>query len=43
MYSTPTEAFESLYKEISQTGEDYATTKALFNVSFAIENPLSRV
>jgi len=43
MYSTPTEAFESLYKEISQTGEDYAGTKAIFNSSFTIENPLSRI
>jgi thymidylate synthase len=42
-YNNPTQAFESLFKEIKETGEDYAGTKALFNVSFTVESPLEKV
>jgi len=42
-YKNPTEAFESLYKVIMQTGESYAGTKALFNQSFSIEDASARV
>lgn len=38
-YKNPTEAFESMFEEINSKGEDYAGTKALFNVSFTIEDP----
>lgn len=38
-YKNPTEAFESVFEEIKSKGEDYAGTKALFNVSFTIEDP----
>lgn len=41
-YNNPTHAFESMFKEISEKGEDYAGTKALFNVSFTVENPLDK-
>jgi len=42
-YNNPTQAFESLFKEIKEKGEDYAGTKALFNVSFTVESPLDKV
>lgn len=42
-YKNPTEAFESLFKEIKENGEDFANTKALFNVSFTIEDPTDKV
>jgi thymidylate synthase len=42
-YNSPTQAFESLFKEIKEKGEDYAGTKALFNVSFTVESPLDKV
>lgn len=38
-YKNPTEAFESMFEEINSKGEDYAGTKALFNVSFTVEDP----
>ena len=38
-FKTPTEAFEMLYSDIMNEGEDYAGTKALFNQSFTIEDP----
>lgn len=41
-YSNPTEAFESMFEEIISKGEDYAGTKALFNVSFTVENPIDK-
>ena len=42
-YKNPTEAFESIFENIKQNGEDYAGTKALFNVSFTVESPLEKV
>lgn len=42
-YSTPTEAFECLYKNIMMTGESYAGTKAVFNHNFTVLDPLRRV
>jgi len=43
IFKTPTEAFEMLYNEIKEFGEDYAGTKAVFNESFTIENPSDKV
>jgi len=43
IFKTPTIAFESLYLDIMNNGEDYAGTKALFNQSFTIKNPLNKV
>lgn len=43
IFRNPTEAFELLYSDINAFGEDYAGTKALFNQSFSIDNPLERV
>ena len=42
-FKTPTDAFEMLYSDIKNLGEDYAGTKALFNQSFTIEMPKERV
>lgn len=42
-YNNPTEAFELLYQDIITTGENFANTKAKFNVSFTIDNPLDKV
>ena len=42
-FKTPTEAFEMLYSDIKNQGEDFAGTKALFNQSFTIEIPEERV
>jgi thymidylate synthase len=42
-FRTPTDAFEMLYNDIKALGEDYAGTKALFNQSFTIENPIEKV
>lgn len=42
-YKNATEAFEYMFQEISSKGEDYAGTKALFNVSFTIEDPTDKV
>lgn len=42
-YKNPTESFELLFKEIKENGEDFANTKALFNVSFTIEDPTEKV
>lgn len=42
-FKTPTDAFEKLYSDIKNLGEDYAGTKALFNQSFTIEMPKERV
>lgn len=42
-FKTSTDAFEMLYNDIKQLGEDYAGTKALFNQSFTIEDPTQKV
>lgn len=42
-YNNPTEAFELLYQDIITTGEDFANTKAKFNASFTVNNPLDKV
>ena len=34
------EAFEYFYKTISKYGTDFANTKALFNIGFAIHKPM---
>jgi thymidylate synthase len=43
IYQNPTEAFELLYNDIMSQGEDFAGTKAKFNQSFTIEDPLDKV
>jgi thymidylate synthase len=43
IYKNPTEAFELLYNDIMSEGEDFAGTKAKFNQSFTIDNPLDKV
>lgn len=42
-YKNPTEAFESVFEDIMLNGEDFAGTKALFNVSFTVEDPSDKV
>jgi thymidylate synthase len=42
-YANATSAFESLFTNILHTGEDYACTKAAFNVSFVLQNPIDKV
>lgn len=42
-FKTPTEAFELTYHYINKHGDLFAGTKAIFNASFTIENPLERV
>ncbi len=42
-YNSPTEAFEFLYQDIMNVGEDFANTKAIFNASFTVSNPLDKV
>lgn len=42
-FKTPTEAFEMLYSDIMNEGEDFAGTKAFFNQSFTIEDPLDKI
>ena len=43
IYNNPTDAFELLYQDIMQDGVDFAGTKAKFNQSFTIEDPLEKV
>lgn len=43
VYQNPTNAFELLYQDIMSEGTDFAGTKALFNVSFTVDNPLDKV
>jgi thymidylate synthase len=43
IYKNPTEAFELLYQDIMNDGVDFANTKAKFNQSFTIEDPLDKV
>jgi len=43
IYKNPTEAFELIYQDIMNDGEDFANTKAKFNQSFTIEDPLDKV
>ena len=43
IYKNPTEAFELLYQGIMQEGVDFAGTKAKFNQSFTIQDPLDKV
>jgi thymidylate synthase len=43
IYKNPTDAFELLYSDIMNEGEDFANTKAKFNVSFTIDNPSDKV
>jgi thymidylate synthase len=42
-YPTPTSAFENLFHYIIDKGEDFASTKAIFNASFTIQNPSDKV
>ena len=42
-FSNATMAFQELYKHISTYGEDFANTKAIFNVSFSLLNPSDKV
>lgn len=43
VYKNPTDAFELLYQDIMSEGEDFANTKAKFNVSFTVDSPLDKV
>lgn len=43
IYKNPTDAFELLYNDIMSEGEDFANTKAKFNVSFTVDNPSDKV
>jgi thymidylate synthase len=43
IYKNPTEAFELLYQDIMNEGVDFAGTKAKFNQSFTIQDPLDKV
>lgn len=40
IFNNAQEAFESYYDIISNTGQDFSNTKALFNIGFEILNPL---
>jgi len=42
-FSNATMAFEELYKHIIIRGEDFANTKAVFNASFFLVNPLDKI
>lgn len=42
-FTNATQAFESLYKTITITGEDFAGTKAIFNASFTLSNPSDKI
>jgi len=42
-YLSPTSAFKQLFHKISNEGEDFANTKALFNQSFTIESPIQKI
>ena len=42
-FKTPTTAFETAYHYIEANGKSFAGTKAIFNSSFTIENPLESV
>ena len=42
-YKNATEAFESNYRYVMAYGRNYAGTKAVFNQSFEIINPLDRI
>jgi thymidylate synthase len=42
-FKTPTAAFELAYHYINKHGDLFAGTKAIFNSSFTIENPLEKV
>lgn len=42
-YNNATDAFEILFRDIMANGQDFAGTKAMFNVSFAIDNPKDKV
>ena len=43
MYKNPTDAFELLFQDIINEGVDFAGTKAKFNQSFTIQDPLDKV
>ena len=43
IYKNATEAFEMLYKYIMAYGDEFAGTKAEFNVYFTIQNPKDKV
>lgn len=43
MYKNPTDAFELLHQDIMNEGVDFAGTKAKFNQSFTIQDPLDKV
>lgn len=43
MYKNPTDAFELLFQDILNEGVDFAGTKAKFNQSFTIQDPLDKV
>lgn len=42
-YNNATEAFESIYKKIIIEGEDFSGTKAIFNQSFTLLDPIDNV
>ena len=42
-YKNATHAFESLFTHVNVTGQDFANTRALFNVSFTLLDPTDKV
>jgi thymidylate synthase len=42
-YNNATDAFEILFRDIMANGVDFAGTKAMFNVSFTVDNPKDKV
>lgn len=43
IYKNATEAFEQAYHYTNAYGQFYASTKAVFNISFTVLNPLDRI
>lgn len=43
IYKNPTEAFEQAYHYINSYGQYFSGTKAMFNASFSINNPMDNV
>ena len=43
IFKNANEAFKSLYLQINKSGKDFAGTKAMFNASFTLENPMQMI
>jgi hypothetical protein len=42
-FRNATNAFESLFTHVNVLGEDFASTRAIFNVSFTLNDPIDKV